>query len=183
MSNWNSIQQAALGAHGIITFTQAIRMGVFPAEIYRWRKIGRLIKVGRGVFRLAAYPFQGFVSDMAVVLAQVGEGAYLYGESAIALYGLCPTRSYVAFVAVPGRFRKKQIPSGLTIVKAKPGYCPTYHDGLACQNPRDAIRSCIGTLEKDRLFEAVDEAERQGILLSEEARALREEIANGKATT
>ncbi len=182
MNNWEAVQQAALGSHGIVTFAQAKAMGIFPAEMYRWCRKGRLMKVGRGVFRMTAYPSQGMVSDMAALLALFGDGAYLCGESVLALYGLCPTRSYVATVAVPGRMRKRQIPQGATIVKAKSGYSPAYHDGIACQRPADAIRSCIGVLEKGRLFEAVDEAENKGYFMPSESDELRKEIENGKAT-
>ena len=181
MKKWELVQQAALGSHGIVSFAQAREMGVFPAEVYRWCRLGRLMKVGRGVFRLTAYPSQGFVSDMAALLAMFGNGAYLAGESVIALYGLCPTRSYVATVAVPGRFRKKLIPKGTTVVKAIVGYRPTYHEGLPCQRIMDAIRSCIGVLEKDRLVEAMNEAENKGYCMSNEIKALKREIDDGKA--
>ena len=41
MSDWEAVQQAAFGSHGIITFAQAKAMGIFPAEMYRWcRKVG-----------------------------------------------------------------------------------------------------------------------------------------------
>ena len=182
MKNWDQIQQAAMGSHGIVTFAQAREMGVFPAEMYRWCNKGRLMKVGRGVFRLTAYPSQGLVSDMAALLALFGEGAYLFGESVLALYNLCPTRSYVVTVAVPGRMRKTMVPKGTTIVKAAAGYRPTFHEGIACQRPMDAIRSCIGMLEKSRLMDAVVEAESQGYFMPSEAECLKMEIENGKAT-
>ena len=171
-----------MGSQGIISFAQARDMGIFPAEMYRWCKSGRLMKVGRGVFRLTAYPSHGFVSDMAALLALFGEGAYLYGESVLALYELCPTRSYVAMVAVPGRIRKTIIPKGTVIVKPPAGYCPTYHEGIACQRPKDAIRSCIGLLERSCLVEAVNEAEAKGYFMETEAKELKKEIADGKAT-
>lgn len=182
MTNWDQIQQAALGSHGIITFAQARDMGVFPAEMYRWCRRGRLMKVGRGVFRLTAYPSQGFVSDMAALLALAGDGSYLCGESALALYDLCPTRSYVAVVAVPGRFRKTQTPRGMVVKRAVRGYCPVYHDGIPSQRPEDAIRSSIGTMERSRLLEAVEEAENKGYFMPSEAAELRKEIEGGKAT-
>ena len=181
MKKWESLQQAAFESYGIITFAQAMNLGIFPAEIYRWRKKGRLMKVGRGVFRLTSYPSQGFLSDMAALLSLLGKGAYLHGESALALYGLCPVRSYVASVAVQGRFRKRLIPEGVNIVHSPPGYHPIHHDGIACQRPEDAIRSCIGVLERDRLMEAVDEAEDKGLLLVKEAEILRKMVADGKA--
>lgn len=180
MTNWDQIQRAALGSHGIVTFAQAREMGVFPAEMYRWCRKGRLMKVGRGVFRLTAYPSQGFVSDMAALLALAGDGSYLCGESALALYDLCPTRSYVAEVAVPGRFRKTLTPRGMVVRRAQRGYRPGCHDGIACQRPEDAIRYCIGTMERSRLLEAVDEAENKGYFMPSEAAKLRMEVEGGK---
>ena len=144
-----------------------------------WRKVD---ESWTGGFRLTSYPSQGFVSDMAALLALVGEGAYLCGESVLALYDLCPTRSYVATVAVSGRFRKRQIPNGVTVVKATAGYNPAYHDGIPCQRPADAIRFCIGRLERSRLKQAVDEAENKGIFTSSEADELKKEIESVKAT-
>ena len=181
MKRWEMVQQAALGSHGVITFAQAKSMGVFPTEIYRWCKAGRMIRVARGVFRLTTYPSQGVVSDMAALLASVGEGSYLYGESALGFLNLCPTRSYVAVVASPSRVRRR-LDKGVQVVKAEDGYRPYYHDGIACQRPDDAIRSSIGVMETGRLLGAVDEAERQGYFTADEADALRKELNNGKAS-
>ena len=183
MKKWEALQQSALGSHGIVTFAQAKAMGIFPAEIYRWCRKGLLMKSGRGVFRMTAYPSQGMVSDMAALLALFGDGAYLCGESVLALYGLCPTRSYVAMIAVPRRMRKTNIPHGVTVVRGQTGYKPIYHDGIACQRPQDAIRSCMGIIEKSRLCEAVEEAENKGYFMASESEELKNEIENGKATT
>lgn len=182
MNNWGKLQAEALGSHGIITLANARRLGIFPAEIYRWRKMGRLMKAGRGVYRLTAYPSQGFISDMAALIALCGDGSYLHGESVLTLYDLCPTRSYVASVAVPGRFRKTDVPDGLRIVKAPPAYKFAYHQGLPCQRPVDAIRSCIGILEKERVLQAIDEAKDKGYVLPKEADGLRREVEYGEAT-
>ena len=182
MKKWDMIQQAALGSHGIITFAQAKAMGVHPAEMYRWDATGRLVKLNRGVFRLTAYPSKGLVSDMAALLATVGEGSYLCGESVLQLYDLCPTRSYVATVATPRRIRRTTIPKGVKVVKSQPGYKPIYHEGIACQKPEDAIRSCIGVLETNRLEEAIDEAEEKGYFLPAEAECLKREVNHVKAT-
>jgi len=180
MKHWNAIQQIALGSNGIVTFAQARDAGVFPAEIYRWCKAGRLLKVGRGVYRLTSIPSQGLVSDMASLLAMIGKDAYLYGESVLALLGLCPTRPYIAYVAVPRRIRKTTLPKGVIIVRGPASYHPIYHDGIACQRPADAIRSCIGLLESARLAEAVAEGERQGYFLQSESAELASEVTNAK---
>lgn len=182
MKKWDKIQQTALGAHGIITFAQAKAMGVHPAEMYRWVASGRLMKLNRGVFRLTAYPSSGLVSDMAALLAAVGEGAYLCGESVLQLYNLCPTRSYVATIASPRRIRRTTIPKGVRVVKSRIGYKPIFHEGLACQRLEDAIRFCVGILESNRLEEAIDEAGERGYFLRDEMECLRREVINAKAT-
>lgn len=137
------------------------------------------MKVGRGVSRMTSYHSQGMVSDMTALLAPFGDGAYLCGESVLALYGLCPIRSYVASVAVSSRMRKQRVPQGTVVVKAERGYKPIYHNDIACQRPADAIRSCIGILEKSRLIEAVDEAENKGYFMPSESDEFRKEIENG----
>ena len=180
MKHWESIQQCALGSNGIVTLAQAGDAGVFPAEIYRWCKAGKLLKVGRGVYRLTSIPLQGLVSDMASLLAMVGKDAYLYGESVLSLLGLCPTRPYIAYVAVPRRIRKTTLPKGVIIIRSPASYRPIYHDGIACQRPADAIRSCVGALEKSRLAEAVAEGERLGYFLRSESAELMHEVTNAK---
>ena len=182
MKHWDRFQQAALGSHGIVTFAQAREMNVFPAEIYRWCKSGKLIKVGRGVYRLASFPSQGMVSDMVSLLALIGKDAYIYGESVLALMELCPTRPYIAYVAVPRRIRKS-LPKGLVVVQTPTGYRPIHHEGIACQRPADAIRSCIGSLETSRLIEAIDEGERQGYFLPSEAAELHHEATHAQTAT
>ena len=177
MRHWDRIQGLAVGQFGIITTAEASRLGVPPTEMYRWFKRGWLQKVGYGVYRLASFPSLGAISDMAAILAEVGEGSYLYGESVLSIMRLCPTRPYMAFVASPARIRKK-VPHGVIVVKGKKGYAPFYHDGLPCQRPDDAIRSCKHKVDDQRLMEAVDEAERQGIFTVSEADGLRREVTN-----
>lgn len=179
MRHWVTIQQQALGNFGIVTTADAARYGIRPTEMYRWYKIGRLQKVGYGVYRLTAYPSQGEISDFASMLAEVGEGSYLFGESVLSFLHLCPTRPYVVFIASPVRVRKK-LPQGVVVVKGEKDYRPFYHNGIPCQRPMDAIRICIHSVEAPRLVEAVVEAENQGIFTVLEADSLCKEIQNAQ---
>ena len=45
MKHWDRLQQQALSSYGIVTFAQARDVNVFPAEIYRWCKSGKLMKL------------------------------------------------------------------------------------------------------------------------------------------
>ena len=50
-------------------------------------------------------------------------------------------------------------------------------EGIACQRVADAIRTCRGTVMKERLEDAIDEAARQGLVDRQEYKRLKEEFA------
>ena len=179
MKNFQRVQEEALGSHGILTYKTMHQMGILSPEIARWTHQGWLVKVGHGVYRLATYPSQGIVSDMAAILAEVGEEAYLYGESVLGFLGLCPTRSSVAFIATPKRVRRT-LPQGVSVIRGKVDYRPVYLNGIPCQRPADAILSSVGTVEPERLVAAVKEARQQGYFTEAEANDVKERISNGR---
>ena len=50
-------------------------------------------------------------------------------------------------------------------------------EGIACQTVADAIRTCRGTVMRERLVDAIDEAERQGLVGRQEYQELKREFA------
>ena len=181
MNHFELVQAEAMGSHGVFTYKTAHAMGILSPELARWVKADRIVKVGHGVYRLASYPLQGTVTDMATLLAEVGEGAYLYGETVLGFLELCPTRSYVAFIATPIRCRRT-LAEGVRVVHAQKGYQPMYEKGIPCQRVEDAILSSVGSVELSRLLEAVESAVEKGYLTEAEAVKLRERIRNGSST-
>ena len=169
MGHFETLQAEALGTHGVFSFKTARALGVRSPEIVRWQRNNRIVKVGRGVYKLTNYPSEGNASDMAAILAEVGEDSYLYGESVLGFLDLCPTRSYVVFVATSRRVRKT------------PGAKVSYHRGIPCQQLSDAIMSSIGTIETDRLIQAIEEAATQGYFTEKEAATLCERISHGQS--
>lgn len=167
-----------MGTHGVFTYRTAHAMGILSPELSRWIKLGRIVKVGHGVYRLTAYPMQGAVTDMAVLLAEVGEGSYLYGETVLGFLELCPTRSYVAFIATPNRCRRS-LSEGIRLVHGEKGYRPMYERGIPCQQVADAILSSVGTVDSSRLVEATGEAVAKGYFTAAEAESVKERISHG----
>lgn len=176
MSHFNALKSEAMGNFGVVTSKVASDIGIRGFELIRWVKDGRLLKVGRGVYRLADYPLGSDAADMISILAEVGEGAYLRGESVLGFLGLCPTRSYIATVAYPNRLRKK-LPEGIQVEKSAADYKPTYYEGVPCQKVEDAIRSA--KIDEDRIVVAIDAAEKKGYLIGVEADNLRKELIHG----
>lgn len=170
-----------MGTHGVFTYKTARAMGILSPELARWVKSGRIVKVGHGVYRLTSYPLQGVVSELVVLLAEVGEGSYLYGETALGFLELCPTRSYIAFIATPNRCRRK-LAEAIRVVRGSKDYRPMYEQGIPCQRVEDAIVSSIGIVESSRLYEAVERAIEKGYLTEAEGTKLLERMSNGRST-
>jgi len=175
MNHFKTICAEAMGTHGVFTYKTVHALGIVSAELARWIKSGRISKLGHGTYRITSYPILERVSDAAALLAEIGDGSYLHGESVLGFLGLCPTRSYVAFVATPRRVRRK-LPEGVTVVRGEDGYEPAYWDGIPCQNVADAVISCKGTIERERLDAAIVTAVDKGYLSDKEATKLKERI-------
>lgn len=107
----------------------------------------------------------------------MGPGAYLYGESVLAMFSLCPTSLTKMLVATPRRVRRK-LPEGMKIVQRKDATDVTQYEGIPSQEVGAAIRSCIGKIMPERLNAAVEEALRQGLLKEDEAEILKSEVAS-----
>lgn len=181
MSRFEEIQQEALGSHGVFTYKTAHAMGVLSPELSRWMKLGRIIKLGHGVYRLTTFPMQGAVSDMAALLAEVGEDSYLYGETVLGFLELCPTRSYKAFVATPHRCRRS-LSDGIVVIRGDKDYKPTYYMGIPSQRIQDAVLSSVGAVDPSRIVAAIDAAVEKGYFIESEALALKDRVLHGNAT-
>lgn len=182
VTHYQRIEREAIGSNGIFTYRKAKDIGIRSVELSRWVKAGKVIKSGYGVYRLASYPTEGELMDRALLLAEVGEGSCLWGETALGFLGLCPTRSYVAYVGTPRRVRR-QLASGVFIRKLPVGYRPFYPKGVACQRVEDAVRAATESVERERLCDAIAAAVDGGYLMESEGEALKKEICDGQATS
>ena len=132
-----------------------------------------------GVAHAAALTAGTAALHLAVKLA--GPGAYLYGESVMALLGLVPTDPSRVFVATPRRVRRS-LPRGVRVVRVPGGEPGTVYDGIPSQKVALAIRSAESVVGRTRLLEAAREGRRLGYVRSGELEALEEEYGYGKET-
>lgn len=175
MTRFDDIYEIAADNYGLVTAAEAADAGAATSEVARYVRAGWLEKVGRGVYRLARYvptPYDGYAEAVALV----GPGSYLYGESVLAMHGLCPTNPKRTLVATPKRVRK-ELPSGIEVVQRPEGEAVTAYEGIPSQSVRDAIRSCEGKLMTERLRQAAGSAQRNGLITRRQHEELAEELA------
>jgi len=173
MSYYDDIYEVAADDYGLVSSATAQKMGVPAIELVKLAKRGRLIHVGRGLYRLARYvptPYDSYAEAVALV----GPEAYLFGESVIAMHGLAPTNPKLLYVATPKRIRKT-LPDHIVVVHRDTDEKTVRYEGIASQSVFDAIRSCKGMMMPERLRDAADRARREGLVTRTQHAALSEE--------
>ena len=181
MTYYNRIFEEAIGNYGLITSSQAKAIGIPPVELVKLAKRGRLIRLGYGVYKLSQYsPAPDGRDAYADSLTLVGEDAYLYGQSVLAMHHLCPTNPARIYVATPNRVRK-QLNKGIAVIGSLPCDDMEWYEGLPSQSIPLAIRTSFKVIMPERIREAIATALRKELIDQFTAKKLEEELDEQKA--
>lgn len=175
MTHFDDIYGIAADGYGIVTAAQAQEAGVAPSELNRWCADGRLVRRGHGVYKLARWvptPYDQYAEAVALV----GEGSYLWGQSALAMHGLALVEPRAIEVATPKRVRRR-LPAWVEPVAAPKGERATGYEGIPSQRVADAIETCMRSAMPGRLREAAKQAREEGLVTSDEYDRLEKELA------
>ncbi|MDN5557998.1 MAG: hypothetical protein L0G23_00975 [Ruaniaceae bacterium] len=160
------VREIALDNFGYVTTRQAAAAGVPPVELPKLASRGGLQSVSYGLYRMPDIPSTAF-DQFAEALLRSGDGAYLHGDSVLALFGLADVNPRRIKVAVPRRARPK-LPAFIELTQARGGVRTTVYQGLISQPVADAILECRGRIETERLLRAAKEARDEGLLTTTE---------------
>lgn len=160
------VREIAVDNYGYVTTRAAARAGVPPVELPKLASRGGMVNIAYGLYRVSDVPVTEF-DQFAEALMRSGEGAYLHGESVLALLGLADVNPRWIDVAVPRRTRSR-LPGFIRRISTSRAIHTTVYQGLACQPVADALLECRGMIEDARLREAADEARAQGLLTTTE---------------
>ena len=174
MSYYDDIYEHAVDRHYLFTTLDARDAGIPAVELAKLAGRGKLESLGNGVYRLARNVPSGS-NPYAVAVARAGEGAFLYGESVIALLGLTPTNPERIYVGTTRRVRRT-LPEGIVLIRVKDPGRLTAYEGIACQRVKNAILACRGTVMRDRLRDAAKRAASAGYVTAREAEELAKEM-------
>lgn len=163
------VREIALDNYGFVTTKAAAEAGVPAVELPKLAARGGLVNVAYGVYRVTDIPATAF-DQMAEALLRVGAGAYLYGETVLAICGLADVNPRTVKVAVARRARPK-LPSYIELVRVPDAGRTTLYEGLASQTVAEAILACRGRIELERLRVAAKRARAEGFLTAAEWRS------------
>ncbi|ASR37956.1 hypothetical protein BAY61_26415 [Prauserella marina] len=168
------VRDIAFDQYGYVTTRDAAEAGVPTGELPKLAGRGGLENVAYGLYRVPDVPPTRF-DQFAEALLRVGEGAYLHGESVLALFGLADVNPQQIKVAV-GRRARPTLPPFIDLTLVKPGARTTYYERLESQSVADALLDCRGRVEDGRLWVAAKTARQEGLVTTPEWRMLRKEF-------
>jgi len=171
MNNYNVIYEHAADNYGLITSAEAKTLGISNVELVKLAHRRKLKRIGYGVYRILHYiptPYDKYAEAVALV----GNDAAIYGESVLAMHGLALVNPAFINVVTINRTRKK-LPKHIKVIISKDNLNSVNYEGIPSQSVYNAILTCKGIVMTDRLFGAVDEAERQGLISEAETRNAR----------
>ncbi|WIY83886.1 type IV toxin-antitoxin system AbiEi family antitoxin domain-containing protein [Propionimicrobium sp. PCR01-08-3] len=169
----DAVREVARDHYGYVTTSQAAEAGVPAVELPKLTARGGLEHVAYGLYRVSDIPRAPY-DQFAEALLRAGEGAYLHGESVLALFGLADVNPRRIKVAVRRRTRPT-LPPFMELTQVKGEAHTTLYEGLAAQPVADAILECRGRIETERLLEAAKQARSEGLLTTSEWR----QVQNG----
>jgi hypothetical protein len=178
MSYYDDIYEYAADNYGLITSAEAKAIGVPNVELVKLAHRGRLLRLGHGVYRARHYipsPFDKYAEAVAIV----GNGAYIFGESVLAMHNLALVNPSVIEVATIKPIRKK-LPEHIVGIVRGDVDRPIRYEGIPSQNVFEALLVCRASVMSDRLLDAVSEAHREGFITEREAKTARREIRNAR---
>lgn len=165
------VREIALDHYGYVTTREAAEAGVPAIELPKLAARGGLESVAYGLYRVPDIPPTPY-DQFAEALLRAGEGAYLQGESVLALFGLADVNPRRVKVAVPRRARP-MLPSFMELTQVRGEARTTLYEGLAAQPVADAILECRGRIETERLLDAAKQARGEGLLTTAEWQRVR----------
>lgn len=160
------VREIAFDHYGYVTTWEAEEAGVPAVELPKLAARGGLKNVAYGLYRVTDVPPTPY-DQFAEVLLRVGKGAYLHGESVLALFGLADVNPRHIKVAVRKRARSK-LPEFVELTQVRGNVRTTLYEGLESQPVADALLECRGRVESERLLVAARQARTEGLLTTAE---------------
>lgn len=168
------VREIALDQYGYVTTKQAAEAGVPAIELPKLAARGGLENVAYGLYRVPDATATAF-DQFAEALLRAGKGAYLHGDSVLALFGLADVNPRRIKVAVRKRTRPK-LPPFIELTLVTGDVVTTQYQGLESQRVADAILECRGRIERSRLLDAAEQARKEGLMTTNEWQRVRKEL-------
>ncbi len=176
---YTELAELAGEQYGYITQADARSLGIPSDTLVKMARREQLERVSTGVYRMALIPPTPLDPYMQATLWPVGPRGILSHETALDLHALSDVNPAQIHLTVPTHHRpRRTVPRVYAIHHADLREDElTLHEGLPIVTPERAIRECHAAhLGPALIRQAIDDAERTGLLSRVKIGLLREEL-------
>jgi predicted transcriptional regulator of viral defense system len=164
--NWTTLYETAAGQEGHFTTGQAAETGYSAPLVAYHLRMGRFVRVLRGVYRLAQFPVGEHEDLVALWLWTARQGVFGF-ETALALHELSDALPSRVHLVLPESWRARRVrfPVNTACVYADVGDADrTWVGCLPVTTPARAVRDCAAAhVAPDLVRQAVSEGLRRGL--------------------
>lgn len=156
---------------GYFTAKQAQSVGISRRQLSYHTSTGRLVRVGRGVYRLALFPHSPN-EDLFIAWLRTGGQGVISHESALALYELSDVMPAEIHLIVPPTASRRHSGLRLHTNRLEPGDVTTYKGLPVTTVPRTIAHVSAAGLADELIIQAVQEAIQRGMVTKKQMREL-----------
>ncbi len=168
--------ELAQDRHGFVTTDDARELGIPTIELRKLAHRGKLEHVSRGVYQFPQLAGSMNETYLRATLT-VGNHAYLAADAVLAFHDLALVNPRTIRVGTNKRVRHNLPKQVKVITEQVPENQIEIRDGVRTTRVAKAIMDCKGIVMKERLLEALNEANNRGLVTSAETRQVRLAVA------
>lgn len=182
---WQRLYATAEPQAGMFTLTQAEACGYSSQHLQKHLRAGRILRVQRGIYRLAQFP-AGEHEELVTLWLWSGRVGVFSHETSFFLHDLSDALPARVHMTVPTawRARRLRIPEGLVLHHDDlPASVRTWIDVVPVTSARQAIAECILAHVAPELTEqAIRQARQRGLISGDDSRALSNQLRRTRDT-
>lgn len=164
---WDHLFEIAAGQEGLFTTRQAAEAGYSPQLLVHHARVGRVLRVRRGIYRLVHFP-AGAHEELVATWLWSEQAGVLSHQTALALVGLSDVLPAQIHITLPWKWRSRRlrVPEGVILHHADlPEADRSWFGAVPVTTPRRTLNDCARAgLSPDLLRHAAQQALRRGLV-------------------
>ncbi|MFY2560405.1 type IV toxin-antitoxin system AbiEi family antitoxin domain-containing protein [Corallococcus terminator] len=165
--DWNRLFDFALGQAGLFTTKQAAEAGYSPQLLLHYVRIGKVVRIRRGVYRLVHYPLAQDEALVTVWLWSEQQGVFSH-ETALSLHQLSdvlPNRIHLTLPA-DWKHRRFRVPPGVVLHHADVAKAERSRPAaVPVTSPLRTLQDCASAqLSPELLHQAISQSLDRGLI-------------------
>jgi len=177
--DWNRLFETAAGQQGLFTTGQAADAGYSPQLLVHYVRIGRAIRLRRGIYRLVHFPAGDHEELVAVWLWSEQAGVFSH-QTALSLHGLSDVLPAQIHLTLPSEWirRRFRVPEGVVLHHAEvPAKDRCWFGPVPATTPRRTLSDCARDgLSPELLRQAARQALQRGLVARSELGDIRKAL-------